>query len=103
MSHRLDPVPVEIDDEGGVVVRVILGPEARLAVVAAPGGERRRVEAVNGAAEGRREADVSVERGSIAVMCDPERQRLLLERMRLAAAVTGSVFDVEHAAIAKRR
>src|SRR6266567_2981435 len=103
MSHRLDQVAVGIDDEGGVVLRVILGPETRLAVVASPGSERRRVEAINRGAEGRAEADVAVERGAIGVVRDPKRQGLLLERMRLAAAVAGSVLDVEHAAIAKRR
>src|SRR3982074_668779 len=89
MSHRLDPIAVGVADAGGVVVRVIFGPEAWLAVVASPGGERRRVEPVDRAAEGRREANMAAERGSIAVRSDPERQSLLLERVRLGAAAAG--------------
>src|SRR5262249_38421970 len=96
MPHRLDPIAVGIDDEGGVVVGVIFGTKAGLTVVAAAGGERRRVERVDRATERRAEADVAVERGAVPVVRDPERQRLLLERMRLAAPVAGGGLDIEH-------
>src|SRR5215472_18517545 len=103
MPHRLDPVAVGIDDEGGVVVRVIFGTQAGLAVVVPACGERRRMECVDGAAIRRSETEVTVERGTGAVARDPELQRLLFEGMRLAAAVAGGILDVEHTAIAQRR
>src|SRR5215468_2527258 len=103
MSDGLDPITVGVDDEGGVVMGVILGPEARLSVVTTAGGERRRVEGIDGAPEGRAEADVSVERRAVGVLGDPERQRLLLERMRIRATVAGGVFEVEHAMVSERR
>src|SRR5579862_729083 len=103
MSHRLDPVSVAIDDEGGVVMCVVLGPEARLAVVAASGCERRRVECIDGGTSGRAEADMPIERRAVGAMGDPKRERLLPQGMRIAAAVAGRVLDVEHASIAERR
>jgi hypothetical protein len=47
-----------IDHEGGVVGVAVVGPDAGLAVVAAAGFERARVEAVHGLAAGGVEADV---------------------------------------------
>ena len=39
--------PVRIEDEGGVIVRMVMRPQARRAMVAAAGGERRLVEGVD--------------------------------------------------------
>src|SRR5579859_645324 len=103
MSHRFDPITIGIDDEGGVVVRVIFGPQAGLAVIAAAGAECRRVERVDRTSIGCAETDVAVERGCVTIRRDPERQRLFLERMGLVAAVARGVLDIEHAAIAQRR
>ena len=44
MVDRLDVAPVRIEDEGADVARVVLGPLARAAVVAVPGGGRDTVE-----------------------------------------------------------
>ena len=62
MRHRLDPMPVGIGDEGGVVGRVIFGAEPGLAVVAAAGGERRAMEGVDRGTARREEAGMTVRR-----------------------------------------
>jgi hypothetical protein len=46
MAHRLDVVALRVDDEGAVVVRVVLGAQAGGAVVLAAGGDRGGVEGV---------------------------------------------------------
>jgi hypothetical protein len=43
VTHRLNVVPIWADDEGAVVVRVVLWPQARGSIVFAAGCERRRV------------------------------------------------------------
>src|SRR5579859_1029675 len=78
-------------------------PQSRRAVVAAAGGERRLVEGLDRGAVGRPEADMAVECGAAGRVADPERQRLLLQRMRLVAAIARGVDQVEQAAIAQGR
>ena len=58
MAHRLDIVPIRIEHEGSVVVRVVLRPEPRRAVVHASRLERRPVKRVDSGARLRDEGDV---------------------------------------------
>src|SRR5436190_10996495 len=46
VDHRLDPVAVGIEDEGCIVIRRVLRPQPRWAVVAAAAGERCAMECV---------------------------------------------------------
>src|SRR5215475_11727160 len=47
VAHNLDVVPVGIDHEGRVVVRVVVRAQARRAVVAGTGLQRRAMEGVD--------------------------------------------------------
>src|SRR5690606_34883110 len=47
VAHRLDVVAVRADDEGGVVVRMIVRAQSRRAVVLAAGSDRGAVERVD--------------------------------------------------------
>src|SRR5258708_40095434 len=47
MAYRLDVVAVGIEHEGAVVIRVVVRPQPRRAVILAAGGERRTVEGVD--------------------------------------------------------
>src|SRR5690348_900633 len=103
VAHRLDPMSVGIDDEGGVVMGVVLRAEARLAVVAPPSGERRPMERVDSGPARRLEADVAAERDAGRLMADPERQRLLLQRLRLGRPIAGSIVEIMAPDVAERR
>ena len=50
VAHGLDIVAVGIEHEGGVVVGVVVGAQARLAVVSAARLERGRIEGIDGGA-----------------------------------------------------
>src|SRR5688500_6105217 len=72
MAHRIDIVAVEVGDECAVVVGVIVGAQARRAVVAASRGKTGGVEGVHlGAAVGN-EGDMGMRRNSASVAADPE-------------------------------
>jgi hypothetical protein len=58
LAERLEPVAVGIDDEGGVVIGTVILAQARFAVVAPAGLERRRVERVDRLGVGRLEAEM---------------------------------------------
>src|SRR5690242_11626830 len=103
MTNRFETMPVGIDDEGGVIGSVILRPETRRAVVARARGERDFVERIDRGSVGRAKANVAVERGAFGLRADPERQRLLAERMFLEQAITRDIVTVVAAAIAERR
>ena len=47
VANRLDIDPVGIEDEGGIIVGVIMRTKARGAIVASAGGQRGRVECVD--------------------------------------------------------
>ena len=58
MAHRLDVIAVRVEDEGGVVVRVVFGPETRLSIVTAAGRQGRAVKGVDRIPVGGGEGDV---------------------------------------------
>src|SRR5215472_11504645 len=96
-------MPIGIDDEGGVVMGVVVRAQPRPAVVARAGGERRLVERIDRGAVARAKADMAVERRAFGLVPNPELQRLLAERMRLGRAVARGILDIPAAAIAQRR
>jgi hypothetical protein len=65
--HRLGAVPVGIEQEPSVVVRPVLGPQARLPVVGVPGVDPRAPERVHVLARRRGERHVKPPGGGIAV------------------------------------
>src|SRR6516165_3187329 len=103
MADRFDAMPIGIDDEGGVVMSVVMRAKPRRAVVAGAGGKRGLVKRVDRGTVARTEADMAVERRARRLATDPELQRLLAQRMRLRRAVARSVLDIPAAAIAQRR
>lgn len=76
MAYGLDAVPVCVDDERAVVVGVVLGPEAGLAVVRCAGGERGGVPLVHGGARVARERDVRRADRVVGAVRDPEVGRV---------------------------
>ncbi len=48
MAHRLDIVPIQIQHEGSVVIRVIVRPQSWRAVVSSGGVQSRPVESIDG-------------------------------------------------------
>src|SRR5262249_33644641 len=62
MTDRLDPVTVGIDHKRGEVIRMVLGPHARLAIVSATRKKGGRVKRLNRCAIGRPEAQVHATR-----------------------------------------
>ena len=83
--HGFELVPVEVDDEGGVVGRAVVRPQPRPALVAAAGGHRRGVEGVDrGAARGaKREMETGAGRRGVARAGE---ERELVARPRRAEA-----------------
>ena len=49
MAHSLDVVPVGIEHEGGIVIRVIMRAQTRRAVVLAARGKASLVKCIHGA------------------------------------------------------
>ena len=47
MAHRFDVVPIRADDEGGIVVRMIVRTQTRSTVVLAPGLQGRMIEVID--------------------------------------------------------
>ena len=70
VTAGLDLVAVEIDDEGTVVIRVVVRAQARLAVILAAGLQGRGVESVDIGAAFRAEADMRAALG-IGAAVDP--------------------------------
>src|SRR6185437_7007395 len=103
MTHRFEPMPVGIDDEGGVIGNVILRPETRRAIVTRTGSKGRLVKRIDRGAVGRAEADMAIERRAFGLGADPERQRLLAQGMFLGQAIARHIVVIVTAAIAKRR
>ena len=86
MAHRLDIVAVGIEHEGAVIVRVIVRPQSRRAVILAAGRERGAMEGVDRGAAlgGDRDMQDALEP---AFAADPEvRLALLAETRRPTAA-----------------
>ena len=99
MADRLDVVSVGVEHVGRVVVRVVLGPNARRAVVAPSRVEGRRVEGVDrrtvvalesdvGAADGVATADPEVETARVREV--GERALLLVDDPVAERPSTGS-------------
>jgi hypothetical protein len=63
MTAGFDRVTLRVEDEGAVVIRMVLGTKARLAVVLAAGLDRRLVEGVDRLARLCREGDMSAGAG----------------------------------------
>jgi hypothetical protein len=47
MAHRLDVVAIGIEDEGGIIVGMIVRPQARIAIVSAAGMKCGSVEGID--------------------------------------------------------
>ena len=73
MAHGLDVVAVRIEDEGAVIVLVVVGPRTRRAVVAAARPDRGAVERIDLGVGLRREGDMSSALG-LRASADPEER-----------------------------
>src|SRR5690606_36781006 len=85
MADRLDVVAVGLEDEGGIVVRVVVGPQARAAVVLADGRKRGGVQGVDLGAGFRLETDVQA--AAVVAVADPEERLGVVEAGDSAAVV----------------
>jgi hypothetical protein len=72
--HRLGAVAVRVQQESAVVVRAVLRPRPRLAVVAVAGGNARLPEGVDVLARGRAEAQVQPARNRLVVCRRRQRE-----------------------------
>src|SRR6185295_12927498 len=81
MQDGLEAMAVEVGHEGGVVAGVVVVADAGRAQVDTAGGERGRVEAIDGFAARCRERDVEAAIGRLAVGAgvDDRERRLALE------------------------
>lgn len=58
MADGLDVMAIRIESEGGVVVGVIVGSQARFAIICSAGTQRRRIKSINRLPAGRLESNV---------------------------------------------
>ena len=75
MAHHFDVVPVRPDDEGGVIVRVVLRPQARRTVVPAARPQGRAMEGIDLLATFGRERQMQVRRLLLG-LADAQRRRI---------------------------
>src|SRR4051812_42796032 len=103
MTHRLDIVAVGVEDEGRVIVGVIVGPQAGTAIISPASPKRRNMKGIDtGSVAG---DDRYVERYcESAFAADPEvRPARLAEPCRRSPAFRVRSIDLHHKRISERR
>ena len=93
MANRFDIVAIEVDDEGAIVVGVIVRSQARRAIVAPSGRERGAIKRVGVGSGACGEGDVSAALRSVA-RPDPEKRlsRRAKPGVRLCAGLRRGKF-----------
>ena len=86
MADGLDIVAVGIEDEGAVVVRVIMRPQARPAIVLAAGGKGGGMERIDLSAAARGEGDMLMGPRLIVAGLQPEHRPVAAITADLGAA-----------------
>ena len=76
-AHGLDVVAVGVEDEGAVIIWMVVGPRAGRAIVPSAGGQRRTMEGVDFGARGRGEGDMRSAFG-LRARADPEERLVVL-------------------------
>lgn len=80
LENRFEPVSVRVDDEGGIVGRAVVQPQAGRAIVDPTGGDGRLMEGIDGGPVRRRKRNVEAGTGCADAVA------LVFERELVAAA-----------------